>query len=273
MVIVPRIPDEIVRHYESIDEGRRITEGFGRLELVRTQEILRRYLADAPLEILDVGGAKGVHAAWLAEDGHDVYVVDAVPGHVDAARELRPSRGRIRADVGDARELPFPDDCFDAVALFGPLYHLTERSERLDALREARRVVHQGGYVFAAGISRFASLFDGLVREFLFDPEFSEIVERDLSGGQHRNPQDRPHWFTTAFFHHPDDLRTEALDAGLEVSAVIGVEGLPGWLPGLAARWERTTDRETILHASRVVEAEPSLIGLSAHLVLVAQRS
>jgi len=93
-------PEEIIRHYESDDEGPRITEGFGQLELLRTQEVVRRHLPDGqtPLRILDVGGAKGAHAWWLADqDGHDVLVVDPVPSHVAAASGLRPGAGRIRA--------------------------------------------------------------------------------------------------------------------------------------------------------------------------------
>ena len=124
----------------------------------------------------------------------------------------------------------------------GPLYHLTDRADRLLALREARRVVRPGGLIFAAAISRFASLFDGLVSGFLFEPQFRDIVVRDLAEGQHRNPTDRPDWFTTAYFHHPDELRQEAEDAGLQVVEVVGVEGLTKWLPQLrrALRQNRT---------------------------------
>jgi ubiquinone/menaquinone biosynthesis C-methylase UbiE len=269
---VPRVPDEIIHHYETIDEGRRITDGFSQLELVRTQEVVRRYLTGEPLHIIDIGGAKGVHASWLADDGHDVQIVDVVPGHVEAARGLRSSRGRISAEIGDARELAFPDASFDAALVFGPLYHLTERPDRVRALREARRVVRPGGHVFVAAISRFASLFDGLARDFLFDAEFRKMLERDLRDGQHRNPENRPHWFTTAFFHHPDELRVEAEEGGLSVLAILGVEGLAGWLGHLGSRWDGETDREAILFASRVIETEPTLLGLSAHLLLVSRR-
>ena len=36
----------VVGHYESIREEDRIATGFGQLELVRTREILHRYLPD-----------------------------------------------------------------------------------------------------------------------------------------------------------------------------------------------------------------------------------
>jgi ubiquinone/menaquinone biosynthesis C-methylase UbiE len=269
-----RLPEEIVEHYDrEIDEEQRLTHGLGQLELLRTRELVGRHLPPGPRRILDVGGGTGVHAAWLAGDGHQVHLIDLVPRHVAQVRRRagtgRP--GRVTAEVGDARRLGADSASFDAVLLLGPLYHLTERDDRVRALGEAARVVRPDGVVFAAAISRFGSLFDGLARGFLFDPDFRPLVERDLREGQHRNPQHRPHWFTTAYFHHPDELRAELEDAGLAVVEVVGVEGLAGWLAQLEGRWSDATARELILWSARVVEAEPSLLGLSAHLLAVAR--
>lgn len=265
------VPGEIIEHYRAIDEGARITEGYGQLELVRTQEIVRRHLPARGLRVLDIGGATGVHAAWLAADGHQVALFDVVSEHVRTAGQLAAGTPAITASVGDARALPVADSSVDAALMFGPLYHLTARSERLAALREATRAVRPGGPIFVAAISRFASLFDGLARGFLFEAEFRAIVDADLSSGQHRNPQQRPHWFTTAYFHHPDELREECREAGLDVVEVVGVEGLAGWLGHLAERWGTPADREVILHAARATEREPTLLGLSAHLVAVTR--
>jgi ubiquinone/menaquinone biosynthesis C-methylase UbiE len=262
--------DAILEHYQAIREEERITAGLGQLELVRTQEVLRRHLPHPPARLLDVGGATGVHAAWLAEDGYDVHVVDLAPRHVEMIRATLASLG-VTAEVGDARQLDFPDSGFDGVLLFGPLYHLTDRADRIRALREAMRVVRPGGLVAVAAISRFASLFDGLARGFLFDPEFRPIVDRDLREGQHRNPHSRPHWFTTAYFHHPSELREEVEEVGLAVLDLVGVEGLGGWLGFLGDRWDTVDGRAAILFAAQAVESEPSLLGLSAHLLAITR--
>ena len=269
-----RTPDEVIQHYrDEFDEDQRITRGLGQLELLRTREIVRRHLPDGPLRVLDVGGATGVHAAWLAEDGHSVHLVDPVAAQVARALESPGARaGRITAEVGDARKLAFEEASFDAILLLGPLYHLTEREDRLTALSEARRVVKPEGPVFAAAISRFASLFDGLARGFLFEPGFEDVVDRDLRDGQHRNATGHPHWFTTAYFHHPDELEEELRASNLRVREVLGVEGLAGWLGHLASRWPDSAARDAILRSARAVEAEASLRGLSAHLLGVAAR-
>src|SRR5262245_31857091 len=251
------VPEEVRQHYAENEEGSRISEGPGQLEFVRVREIVRGHLPPGRSRIADIGGGTGVHAAWLADEGHDVYLIDPAPNHVEAAQQLRPTAGAIHAQQGEASSLPFGDESMDAALVFGPLYHLLTYDDRVQALREARRVVRQGGLVFIAGISRFASLFDGLRRGFLLDDSFREIVERDLREGQHRNPTNQPHWFTTAYFHHPSELRDEAVAAELEVIDLLGVEGLALWLPQLADEWNDENHRAAILFAARVVENEP----------------
>src|SRR5690242_760789 len=79
---------EIADYYDDKDEARRLVDSAdGRLELIRTQEILRRFLPAGGLAVLDVGGAAGIHTSWLTADGHDCTIVDPMPQHVAAARE------------------------------------------------------------------------------------------------------------------------------------------------------------------------------------------
>jgi ubiquinone/menaquinone biosynthesis C-methylase UbiE len=265
------LPPEALAYYARGREAARLGEGHGPLELARTCEILERWLPGPPADVLDVGGGPGPYAVWLASHGYRVVLVDAVPFHVTQALDAAASAGQsLSARVGDARRLEEPDGTADAVLLLGPLYHLTQRAERLQALREARRVLRPAGLVFAVGVSRFASLLSGLFDGLLADPAFRAIVERDLADGQHRNPTSRD-YFTTAFFHHPDELRAEVAEAGFAVEAVLGVEG-PGWaLPDLAARWADPARRAEILAAARAIEREPSLLGFHAHVLAVGR--
>lgn len=265
------IPKEIVEHYQATDENARIRQGLGQLEFLRTQAIVRKHLPRGPLHVIDVGGATGVHASWLASDGHHVQLFDVVPEHVGAAQRDAAGSPRISAAIGDARQLPAPDNTMDAALLFGPLYHLTTREDRLSALQEAGRVVRSGGLVFVATISRFASLFDGLEEGFLFTDEGVLMVNEDLATGQHRNRTGNPQWFTTAYFHRPEEIRQECLDAGLDVKTVVGVEGPAGWVSQLADRWDDLDQREAILRSAEQVESEASLLGVSAHQITVAR--
>ena len=215
------------------------------------------------------------YALWLADAGYTVHLLDAVPRLVDEARRRSAASARPLASctVGDARNTHFPDAMADFVLLLGPLYHLTSGDDRVQALREARRVLKPGGRLFAAAISRWASTLDGLIHDRFRDPVFSAIVEQDLRDGQHRNPTGQLEYFTTAFFHRPHDLHAEASEAGLEVDGIFGIEG-PGWLlPDVDERLRDERRREDLLRVARTVEVEPSLIGISPHLLLVARKA
>jgi SAM-dependent methyltransferase len=257
-------------HYGTGYERDRLAAGSSRIEFTRTKELLRRFLPPPPADVLDIGGGPGAYASWLAGESYRVHLVDVLPLHIEQASAAAREPGHaFTVELGDARHLAHADSSFDAVLMLGPLYHLTAREERIRALAEAKRVLRPDGILAAAAISRFASLLDGLESGWLGDPEFDAIVERDLADGQHRNPTDRPEWFTTAFFHHPDELRAEVDEVGLRFHALLGIEG-PGWL--LWDRWDDRSGQESILRVARTVEQEPTLLGASSHLLVVAQK-
>jgi ubiquinone/menaquinone biosynthesis C-methylase UbiE len=150
----------IHRYYAQGREHSRLSQGENRLEHLRTQELLTRYLPKPPATIYDVGGGAGVYALWLAEQGYDVHLLDAMPLHIEQALQAAKELGSTLKDavVGDARHLPYPDSSADAVLLLGPLYHLTKREDRLQALDEVKRVLKSGGLLFAAAINRLTSI-------------------------------------------------------------------------------------------------------------------
>jgi SAM-dependent methyltransferase len=272
---VEPVASEIVRHYALGAEQSRLTQGSGRLEFVRTCEVITRYFPPPPAVVLDVGGGAGAYACWLARRGYSVRLIDASPLHVEQAHEAsrqQPDYPLAGVSLGDARQLEHADSSCDAILLLGPLYHLTERAERVTAWREAGRVLRPGGIVLGAAISRFASTLDGLRCGVLDDPVFSPIVERDLIDGQHRNLTENPQYFTTAYFHHPEELAGEIRDARLRHELTLGVEG-PGWLlQDFDAWWSVDSRRERLIAVARTLEAEPALLGVSAHLLAVARK-
>ena len=268
------IDPAIVEYYGQAPEETRLEHGPFRLEEARTRELIGRFAPPPPGVVLDVGGAAGAYALWLAGQGYTVQLIDASPRLVAEARQRSAASARPLAscEVGDARALSAADGAAHLVLLLGPLYHLTERTDRVLALREAARVLRPGGRVLAAAISRWASALDGLARDLLADPSFQAIVERDLGEGQHRNPTARMDYFTTAYFHRPDELGQEVRSAGLELDGVFGIEG-PGWIvPDVAERMADPARRETLLTVARLLEAEPAVMGCSAHLLAVARR-
>ena len=270
-----RDTDDIATFYALGFERDRLATGQGALELARTQALLERYLPAAPAVVADVGGGPGRYATWLAERGYHVHLLDPILLHIEQARaasRARPSATLASAEVGDARAIPLPDASADAVLLLGPLYHLPERHDRLRALAEARRVCRPGGVIVAAVISRFASTLDGLRGGYLEDPAFAAVAASDVNDGRHRNPTGDPAYFTTAYFHRPEEPATECADAGLTHTATLAIEGPAWFLSDLDARLTDSRRRAVLLAALESLESEPTLLGVSAHLLVVARR-
>jgi SAM-dependent methyltransferase len=232
----------------------------GRLEWLRTCELLDELLPAAPARLLDVGGADGAYARHLVATGHQVRLLDLVPAHVDQARTGVPA---IDADVADARALPEPDDSYDATLLLGPLYHLVDRHDRITALTEAARVTRPGGVVVAAAISRFAGPLDFAATRRWNELTTSE-ARRLLTDGRN-NPGVG---FTVAYFHRVEELVDEFHAAGLVEATVRGIEG-PGWTAAEAPA--DAPDADAVLRdavaLARVYDREPALLAASAHLL------
>src|SRR4051812_42385922 len=82
----PQLPQEITRYFQEVAEEERLAAGPSQLELARTKEVVLRYLSPPPATVLDVGGAAGVYALWLAETGYQVHLIDPVARLVEEAR-------------------------------------------------------------------------------------------------------------------------------------------------------------------------------------------
>jgi SAM-dependent methyltransferase len=272
-IVLGMVDAEILAYYEHGLERDRLASGRQRIEFLRIWDLLRRCLPAAPAKVVDVGGGAGAYAIPLASAGYEVHLIDPVPLHVEQAAAASRKAGNALAGIsaGDARDLPAADGSADAVLLLGPLYHLTSREDRLTALREARRVLRPGGTVVAKALSRFYPVFEEMAGGMPVSPEGLDDTARFLADGQYRNPGGDPANFTTSYFHRPEELADEIEDAGLELSRLVAASGNVKLLPGLSQLLDVPESREYVLSVLRLLEAEPSLIGMSQNFVAIAQ--
>ena len=111
-------------------------------------------------------------------------------------------------------------------------------------------------------------MIDGII-----DPEYIKIVDRDLRDGQHRNPNEHPAYFTTAFLHRPEELKSEIEAVGFDLEGLFGIQG-PAWLlQNLEEQWADPNCRERLLNIARSLESEPSIIGVSTHIMAIARKT
>lgn len=123
---------------------------------------LLRTLAAVPVSsnMLDVGCGTGRHTEPLLRLGFPVHACDARPSAVQATRE------RIAELVGEdtaeqcVRTVPpdgfetYPDDAFDWIVAFDPTAYVQSDADLTGLLREMRRLLAPGGWVYVATTGR-----------------------------------------------------------------------------------------------------------------------
>ena len=141
----------ITDYYNSYNEDERTKSRHGSVEFTTNMKYIRSYVPQGA-KILDVGAGTGVYSMALAMDGYDVHAIELVEHNIEVFREnLKESGADIPVEQGDAMDLSrYADESFDAVLLFGPLYHLYDKADKLTVLREAKRVLKPDGHIFAA---------------------------------------------------------------------------------------------------------------------------
>lgn len=196
-----------------------------------------------------------------------MHLVDPVQRHLTEAEGSGCS-----VELGDARALSAQDDSYDVVLLLGPLYHLIDAADRRTALAEARRAVRPGGLVAAAGINRYASLFEHTAFAHLDGAPLQQGIAKILATGSH----DGRKGFTEAHFHTGAELEAEMNEAGFTDTQVYGVEG-PAWAL-LKANEQHTGESLTesrmfasALAAAHMAEPYPDLLAASSHLLAVGR--
>lgn len=99
-----------------------------------------------------------------------------------------------------------------------------------------------------------------------------KIVQQDLKAGQHRNPTNKPEYFATAFFHHSDELETEIKQAGFRSVRVHAVTGFAWLLPKFGKIWRTPKLKQRLIEILDQTELEPSMLGLSDHLLAFGRK-
>jgi len=133
---------------------------------------MRRWRGDE--KVLDVGCGRGliaVNAAKRVPVGHvtgiDLWQArDLAGNNPEAIRANAAVAGvgeRLTVDTGDARELPYADGSFDAVASMTAIHNIPDRAGRTAAISEAWRVTKPGGQILIFDI-RHARNYAALLR-------------------------------------------------------------------------------------------------------------
>jgi ubiquinone/menaquinone biosynthesis C-methylase UbiE len=217
--------DAVEHYYNSSADRERTRLDRHRTEFAVTLRALSEFLPSAPAAVLDVGGGPGRYAVALTERGYHVTLLDlAQQNLILAAEQARVSYVTLAGLMhGNTLDLSmFPAAQFDAVLLFGPLYHLFREGERHQAISEALRVLKPGGVLAAAFITRFAPFRTAARRDPLRLVQQRAQVERMVAVGTDEEGSDFPH----VYFAHLLEVQPLLEQFGVQTLRIVGCEGV-----------------------------------------------
>lgn len=244
------------------------------LERLRTESIIERFAPKPPAIIYDIGGGAGIYAFPLAQRGYEVHLFDITPLHIQQAQEkMRTSRIRLaQIKVGDARNIEADDNVADIVLLLGPLYHLQDKSQRLQALKEAYRILKPGGILFAAAIPRYSLLLSMCNKNKLLEPYVSSLIEDVIKLGYGTTLRPGHSFYDSAYFHQPDELEAELVAAGFNNVRLLVIQ----WpLPLFSSLPEIVANKQALdklLYFLQMIEGDRTIMGASGHIMAIGKK-
>lgn len=265
---------ETVRSFYDKDAEKEWT----RLELHPFEFILTTWMMDNYIRpgdaILDIGGGPGRYSIHYAKKGCAVTLVDLSQGNVDLALRKAAEAGvPLTARAQNCLELETLGlGQFDHVFLMGPLYHLMEEADRVQAVELALRHLRPGGKLYVS----FIMVIGGVLYD-LQNP--GEIVTDQTNPGAApffdavASGEDFPNriGFTYNYMYHQRNILPFMERFGLKKLHFFGQEGI------LSPNYKELLTRSPeeielwVELAKRYLEV-PELLAFSEHAMYIGEK-
>ena len=178
--------ENLINYYNKFNEDKRLTHRHGIVEYETTMKYIKEYLnkMNNP-KIIDIGAGTGKYSVALAKEGYDVTAVELVKHNL---MTLKAKNSPVKAYLGNAINLTkFKDNSFDMVLLFGPLYHLISKENKLKALMEAKRIVKEDGLIL---VSYYMNEYAIITHGFKDNNILDAIKNKEIDDTFHVTPKE-----------------------------------------------------------------------------------
>lgn len=167
-------------YYSHFNEDNRLKTRHGQVEFLTNIKYIQKYLKnDKNKSILDIGAGTGAYSIYLANMGCDVTAVELVKHNIEIFEK---KNSNVKIYQGNALDLSmFEDESFSVTLLFGPMYHLLNEKEKLQALSEAKRVTKKSGIIFVSYyMNEYAIISYGFIKHNIINSLKEQRVDNSF---------------------------------------------------------------------------------------------
>lgn len=177
-MIINKHKDIIINKYYDYDEDDRLFSDRGHnVEYLTTMRYIQKFLKPGA-KILEIGAATGRYSIKLSQMGYEVTAVDLTPKHVEIMKSKTTNLKNFKCMVADALDLTmFEDKTFDMVLNLGPMYHLFNKKDKNQAIKETLRVTKKNGICMFAYMP-CASIMTGYGLRHQATSRLNEVMDK-----------------------------------------------------------------------------------------------
>ena len=260
---------ELELYYNKFNEEKRLDSRHGQVEFITSMKYIHKYIPTdrepAAIKILDVGAGTGRYSISLAEEGYDVTAVELVKYNLGILKQKRDTlgdalKGSLTAMQGNATRLKkLEDNSFDVTLIFGPMYHLFGKEDKLKALSEAKRVTKPDGIILVAYCMNEYSVLTFAFKE----RNILQCMEEGRLSDDYKTLSQPEHLYDYMRFEDIDDLNTSM---GLKRLQIISPDGPANYIRPFLNQLTEEEFKYFIEYQLATCE-RADLIGAGAHTV------
>lgn len=255
--------NNLIDYYNKFNEDKRITHRHTIVEYTTAMKYIHEYLykINKP-KILDVGAGTGAYSIKLANEGYDVTAVELIKHNL---MTLKAKNSPVKAYLGNATDLSmFKDNSFDMVLLFGPLYHLISKEDKLKALLEAKRVVKDGGYIL---VSYYMNEYAIITHGFKDNNILEAIKNNEIDESFHITPKETDLYSMVRL----DDINELNSISNLKRIKILAQDGPSDYIRPALNKMDEETFKTYVKYHLLTCE-RPELLGASSHVLDILKK-